>query len=143
MTSLGNLYFGTANDKVSRRLFDVWMMHEISNVRNHCAAAINAIGNTVYVELMRTVTDVPNLSTIAAVAGYVDMHEGPGGREARLLQSTDILELTTSMSSPDWCVFTAHIPLERRIVTHFFCKQILQGHSVYRAGSCLRPLRNC
>eukprot|EP00035_Acanthoeca_spectabilis_P011606 m.204986 g.204986 ORF g.204986 m.204986 type:complete len:717 (-) comp15396_c0_seq4:1702-3852(-) len=108
VTSLGNLYFGTANDKVSRRLFDVWMMHEISNVRNHCAAAINAIGNTVYVELMRTVTDVPNLSTIAAVAGYVDMHEGPGGREARLLQSTDILELTTSMSSPDWVTrFTA------------------------------------
>lgn len=80
----------------------VWMVHEISNVRNHCAASLDAVGHPVVVAFMKDMTSTADLSSVAVTLAYIDLHEGEGGRESQLVQSSDLAALAVQLTSADW-----------------------------------------
>eukprot|EP00040_Diaphanoeca_grandis_P034711 m.216546 g.216546 ORF g.216546 m.216546 type:complete len:744 (-) comp33211_c0_seq4:307-2538(-) len=58
ITSLGSLYFGMKDRKLSQRIFDLWAYHEISNVRDHCVTTINAIAYEPVVNFIKELNNV-------------------------------------------------------------------------------------
>jgi len=65
VTSLGNLYFGTGNRKITTRILYMWMTHEISNVRDTCLVALRAINHKETVVFLDELEDVRIIQSVS------------------------------------------------------------------------------
>lgn len=70
ITSLGKLYSGTQNRKMSKKLFNLWKIHEISNVREHCYVSIQAIRSLKICDFVKQMNDLKTLSDPFASLAY-------------------------------------------------------------------------
>ena len=82
VTSIGRLYRGTRNAKVSRRLYECWSYNEISSIRDHCVIALKAIGNAYFVDFVSQIRDMATLQDTQVAENFF---------QTRYLASTDIL----------------------------------------------------
>ena len=88
VTSLGNLYFGSGNRNISHRLLQMWKMHEISTVRNHLRASINAIGDATTIAYFADISNPSAISSTVAAKAYYSSR----GFSAKVLASVDFAE---------------------------------------------------
>lgn len=70
--SLGNLYFNTGHHSISKALYEMWNMHEISNVRATCTVGIKAINNASMVPFMDEMLNLEALTNTKASRVFFD-----------------------------------------------------------------------
>eukprot|EP00041_Stephanoeca_diplocostata_P013560 m.237896 g.237896 ORF g.237896 m.237896 type:complete len:697 (-) comp19379_c1_seq20:455-2545(-) len=95
VTSLGHLYFETGNSKISHRLLQLWLSHEVSNVRDHCVTSLKAIKHATLVPLLDQLVNPGSITTVdIAKAYYSDC-----GIDTAPLLCTSLKDMCVSLQS--------------------------------------------
>jgi len=92
--TLAQLFFQTKSQKISHRILQVWMVHEIADVRMHCVAAIQAIGEPILCAFMKQMNDLDSLVNIAVCKDYFSQQHVNGD----LLQLTSLTQIADQVS---------------------------------------------
>jgi hypothetical protein len=142
--SLGHLYFDSKNKKISQKIYSVWMVHEIADVRAHCLSVIYAIGEPIICPFMKQMNDLDSLSDISTSKAYFEQQmlnvdtltfdswtkicaQLTGGLDARLMS---LIAACCAVSSPGSQPSPVEVKTFLRTIDQNILRDPLESHLV-------------